>query len=196
MRVLRSLDPLPRVPRRVTVAGSSGSGKSSLAKELSELLNLPYVELDSLFHGPGWTVLDNWQDSVREIIRGDEWAIEWQGDPVRAETTERADVLVWLDHPRWLTVARTIRRTVRRRFAGVELWNGNKELPLHTFFTDRDHIVRWAWKSHPDIRARVVTLIEEGGHPHLIVVRLRGQREVDAWLRGPLRQALLAHRED
>jgi adenylate kinase family enzyme len=41
--------------RRVNVKGISGSGKSTFAVELARRLELPYIELDALHHGPNWS---------------------------------------------------------------------------------------------------------------------------------------------
>ena len=41
--------------RRVAVVGTSGSGKSTFARALAERMGVPFTELDSLHHGPGWT---------------------------------------------------------------------------------------------------------------------------------------------
>jgi hypothetical protein len=74
-----------------------------------------------------------------------------------------------------------------RRLRRQELWNGNREAPLRTFLTDREHVVRWAWATHAHIGPRVRALQER--RPDLVVVRLRSRREVDRWARGPLRSA-------
>ncbi|OXM43218.1 (d)CMP kinase [Amycolatopsis alba] len=186
MEIIGPDDALPvRRIRRAAVAGPAGSGKSTLARTLCERMGLPYVEFESFFHGPGWTVRETWQADVLEFLDGDEWAIEWQGEEVRERMTERLDVLVWLDHPRAMTMARTVVRTLKRRVGrGSKIAGGNVEGPLHTFFTDPDHIVKLAWRYHPMIRARVHKVIEENRYPDLVVVRLRGQRQVDRWLGG------------
>jgi len=41
--------------RRIAVTGTSGSGKSTVARILGARLGLPVVELDALFWGPAWT---------------------------------------------------------------------------------------------------------------------------------------------
>jgi len=41
--------------KRINVKGTSGSGKSTFAAELARRLDLPYVELDALHHGPNWS---------------------------------------------------------------------------------------------------------------------------------------------
>jgi hypothetical protein len=147
---------------------------------------VPYVALESFYLGPGWTVRDTWEAEVLDFLDGDVWAIEWQGEQVRDRMTARLDVLVWLDHPRALVMARVVTRTLKRRFGrGSKIAAGNVEGPLRTFFTDREHIVKMAWRYHPVLRARVRQVVEENRHPGLVVVRLRGQRQVNRWLRGP-----------
>ncbi len=192
MEIIGPDDALPgRRIRRVAVAGPAGAGKSTLARTLSERMGLPFVEFESFFHAPGWTVRETWQAEVLEYLDGDEWSIEWQGEEVRERMTERLDVLVWLDHPRAMTVARTVVRTLKRKAGrGSKIAGGNVEGPLHTFFTDPDHIVKLAWRYHPLIRARVHKVIEENRYPGLVIVRLRGQRQVDRWLDGALARNL------
>ena len=39
---------------RFNVVGSSGSGKSTIARAIAQALQIPYVELDALFWKRGW----------------------------------------------------------------------------------------------------------------------------------------------
>ena len=41
-------------PQRIVVVGCSGSGKSTMARELGRRLALPVVHLDVLHYLPGW----------------------------------------------------------------------------------------------------------------------------------------------
>ena len=45
--------------QRVLVMGSSGSGKSTFARRLSEITGIPFVSLDGLYWKPGWLAPDN-----------------------------------------------------------------------------------------------------------------------------------------
>lgn len=194
MRMIGPSDPLQvERLRRVAVAGPPGAGKSTLARSLCERLGLPFVEFESFYHAPGWTVRPTWREEVLKFLQSPEWAIEWQGEEVREQMTARIQVLVWLDHPRMLTVTRVVVRTIKRRLGrGSAIAGGNIEGPLRTFFTDPNHIIKDSWRRHKMMRARVRRVIAEDHHPNLVIVHLRGQRQVDTWLRGPFTQNIAA----
>ena len=87
--------------RRVAVLGTSGTGKTTVARGPSERLGVPFVELDALNHvGPDWIEATpvELRAKVAPIVATDSWVIDGSyrgklGDLV----VERADVVVWLD---------------------------------------------------------------------------------------------------
>ena len=186
--MLTERDPLPAPPRRVLVAGTSGSGKSTLAARIAREAGLPYTEIDALFHGPDWTPRPEFDDEVAALAGSEQWVTEWQYAPARPVLAARADLVVGLDLPRPIVMPRVVHRTVRRRIRHEELWNGNREAPLRTILTDRDHIVRWAWRTHAQHAQRMAALAAE--LPDLTIVRLRSTGAVERWLRGPLAAAV------
>jgi adenylate kinase family enzyme len=177
-------DPLPARPSRVLIAGSSGAGKTTLARRVARVLGLRHVEIDALFHGPDWVPRPSFADDVARFAGRPVWVTEWQYGPVRPLLADRADLLVWLDLPRRRVMAQVVRRTLRRRLLREPLWNGNVEPPLRTFLTDPEHIVRWAWTSHGGTAERVADL--HARRPELTIVRLPSHRAADRWVRGPL----------
>lgn len=165
-------------PARVIVVGTAGAGKTTLARAVAARLGIEHVEIDGLFHGPAWTPRPSFLDDVRAFVARDAWVTEWQYDAARPILLERATLAVWLDYPLSLRMVRVVRRTVVRRLRRETLWNGNVEGPLWTFVTDRDHIVRWAWRTrhkYDDIAAVVA-------HAGVPLVRLRSAAAADAWL--------------
>lgn len=156
---------------------------------LAGRLGVPYHELDALHHGPNWTQRPEFAVDVAAFAATDEWVAEWQYSAVRGLLLTRADLLVWLDLTRWQVARQLVPRTVSRRLRRVELWNGNIEPPLWRVFTDRGHLLRWAWRTYPRTAARVgevlgATVTDAADGP--VVVRLRSRREVTGWLDGPV----------
>ncbi len=166
--------------RKVAVIASATScGKTTVGLELASRLDVPFVELDALNHGPGWveaTALEL-RARVAPIVADDAWVIDGGyrhklGDLV----LEAADTVVWLDLPRRQWVPRLVRRTLRRILHREELWGGNRET-FRNAFLRRDGLLRFAWRNYGVRRA---TYPEQLARFH--VVRLRSQREVDEWL--------------
>jgi len=174
--------------RKVAViASASGCGKTTVGRLLATRLGVPFVELDALNHGPGWTeaTAEQLRARVAPIVATDGWVIDGGyrgklGDLV----LEAADTVVWLDLPRREWLPRLFRRTVRRIAGKQELWHGNRE-SFRNAFLMRDGLLRFAWRNYGVRRA---TYPSELARFHL--VRLRSQREVDAWL-GAIRPVLL-----
>lgn len=111
------------------MAGTSGSGKTTLSARIGEVLGVPHVEIDALFHGPGWTRRPDFVESVLQFSGGPAWVTEWQYGEVRETLAERADLMVWLDLPRRVVMRQVVHRTVRRRLRGEVLWGVNVEPP-------------------------------------------------------------------
>ncbi|KQU58837.1 AAA family ATPase [Rhodococcus sp. Leaf278] len=183
--ILEPNDAVSHRPSRIVVAGTSGSGKTTLSARLGSVLGIEHIEIDSLYHGPNWTPRATFESDVEELIARPSWVTEWQYEAVRDRLADRADLMLWFDLPRRTVMRQIVIRTLRRRFGRRELWNGNVEPPLHRIFFDRDHIIRWAWRTYPRTSKRVHHLNVR--RPESIIVRFESHREVDAWIAHCLR---------
>ena len=162
--------------QKIVVAGPSGAGKSTLARKIAERLDIPYAELDAMYHGPNWTKIPEFEENVDRLTAQTSWITEWQYDDVRPLLLERADTFVWLDLPFPLILWRVTVRTVRRAVTHEALWGGNHESPLHKIFTDKSNMIRWSIASRNQIHDELPTIVRE--HPDLRIVRLRSRRQV------------------
>jgi adenylate kinase family enzyme len=90
--------------QRILVMGSSGSGKSTFARRLSEITGLPIVSLDALFWKPGWVASDATEFNRRatEAAHRPRWIMDGNFTSSGAGELRRsvADAVVWFDLPR------------------------------------------------------------------------------------------------
>ena len=76
MPILDAVASLPVRPRRVLVAGTSGAGKTTVARRVAALLHIPHIEIDAPYHGPGWTPRDTFESEVHSFSAGSRWVTE------------------------------------------------------------------------------------------------------------------------
>jgi len=169
--------------RRVLVGGTPGAGKTTLARDIAARLGLPYVDMDSLYHGPNWQPRPEFHDDVRRFAATEAWVTDSHGySSVRDLLWSRADAVIWLDYPRRIVVWRLVRRTWLRRVRREVIFNGNIEPPLWTVFTDREHILRWAWSQYGLRRTDMLRRQGDPAYRDLTITRLRHPRETSRWL--------------
>ena len=167
------------VRKLAIISSASGNGKTTLGRELAARLEVPFVELDALVHGPDWveTPDDDLRAQVEPIVESDAWVIDGAyrgklGDLV----LDAADVVVWLDLPLRVWLPRLIRRTARRIRRREELWNGNRETLVNVIW-GRESLLVFAVRSHFRRRREYPEALASWR-----VVRLRSPAEVERFL--------------
>ena len=169
--------------RRIVVVGTTGSGKTTVARKLSRRLGIPHVELDALHWEPKWTpaATDVFRQRVAEALKGDAWVVDGNYSKARDLIWPRATDLVWLDHPLPVKMWRLFWRTLRRSITKEELWSGTYER-FRIGFMSRDSLFKWLLKSHWRMRRLYPQAIQQPEHAHLRVVHLRSQKHTRQWL--------------
>ncbi|MFL5759563.1 MAG: adenylate kinase [Thermomicrobiales bacterium] len=170
------------MPRRICVKGTSCAGKSTFAAELARRLDVTFVELDALFHGPNWSepTAEAFRASVRAAMAAATggWVIDGNYDSKLGDTVvDAADTIVWLDLPLSVKLGRLCGRTLHRIRGEVELWHGNRETWRGAVF-GRDSLFFWTIQRH--FRHRRQWPDKFGNDPRF--VRLRSEEEASAWL--------------
>ena len=167
---------------RVAVVGTTGSGKTTLAGQISHLLAIPHVELDSLHWEPNWTEapVEVFRNRVAQALSGTAWVVDGNYSKVRDIVWSRADTIVWLDYSLTVILGQLVRRTVQRIATREELWSGNRE-SLRTTFS-RESLFLWALRSYRRRQREYPALLARAEYAHLSIVHLRSPREALVWL--------------
>ncbi len=169
--------------RRISVVGTSGSGKSRLARELAEVLAVPCIELDAIFHQPGWVPLprQEFRARVEAVAAGDGWVIDGNYSSSAGPLVwRRADTVVWFDLPRRTVMRQIIVRTLRRISSRAELWNGNRERWRNFFsLNPQQSVIAWAWTKHAVYRQQYQAAALDPANAHLTFIRIANRADAD-----------------
>ena len=171
---------------RISIIGCSGSGKTTLARRAAEILGLPRLELDGVFHQPDWTPLPDeaFRAHVETFLtEHDAWIIDGNYDQVQDLVLKDATTVIWLHPPRWRAMWQVGLRTFWRGITRRELWNGNREAfsNFHSFKPERS-MLAWTWTTHPKAVERYSGLFESKAYDHLDVHCFTRRSEADHWL--------------
>lgn len=156
---------------RVVILGTSGAGKTTVARALGRAYQLPPIHLDALTDGSYRPVLGKtFDERVAEVVAGSDWIID--GDYQRRLgdlVLSHAEIAVWLDLPLPISLERMRKRTIAAIRSG--------DLTL------QPALISWVvHEVHSHVRRRLTMQKRLSAHPNLHVVHLRSQRQVDNWL--------------
>lgn len=169
-------------PSRVLFYGVTGSGKSSAARAYAARTGLPEFSADDdIGWLPGWRQPDTaiQRELAARIAGQDQWVLDSAYGVWRDLVVPRAELIVGLDYPRWLSLLRLIRRSLRRVIAREEVCNGNKETLGRLFAADS--IIGWHFRSFSRKRRVMRELQNAPGASKVLI--FRHPRELEAWLR-------------
>ncbi|MGC4805422.1 adenylate kinase [Micromonospora sp. DT233] len=163
--------------RRILIVGSSGAGKSTLARQVARRLDLPVIHLDRHYWQPGWVAPDHdrWRATVAALAAGPAWVMDGNYGGSLDLRLPRAELLVVLDLPWPLCLARVVRRRWERRAAG------RPDLPPDCPERLDLPFLRYVWRYPRQARPRVFAAVAAHA-PELPVVRLRSRAQLRRWL--------------
>ncbi|WP_246247486.1 DNA topology modulation protein FlaR [Piscibacillus halophilus] len=107
--------------KKIHIIGSVGSGKTTLAKYLSERYNIPYYELDNVVwerHPSGDIRRDekSRQNYINSIVNSKHWIIEGAyTEKWVSNSFEQADIIIFLNPKYSVRVYRIIQRFIKQK---------------------------------------------------------------------------------
>ena len=162
---------------RVVVFGCAGSGKTTLARELSARTGLALIERDAL----GTLGSQAYRDAVTMLVAQPRWILDAAPYYVEDVVYSAADTVIVLDYPKTVVMWRVLRRTLGvellRRPAGAHLPQGLAA------WRDREHAVRWAWISHRDRHTEGLALTTRAELADTDIIRFARPADTRRWLR-------------
>lgn len=161
---------------RVIIIGCGGAGKSTLARQLGEKLDIPVIHLDKLFWKPGWVSVsqEEFDELHRSALAGDKWIMDGNFNRTLPERIARCDTIIYLDFSRFACLMGVLKR-VLTTYGTVrpDMGEGCPERIDLEF-------LKWVWNFNKNKRAANYALLRNAAHAEAII--LKNRRQVAAFL--------------
>ena len=159
---------------RIMIIGCGGAGKSTLARQLGEKLNLPVVHLDQIWWKPG-----NWQHLEREEfdrrltqeLEKPRWIMDGNFNRTIEARLEQCDTVIYLDMNRLVCLKSWLGRVIQNwGHARADMAEGCAE------WFDPE-MAKWIWKFNKQNRSRYYALLEKTENKNIVILKSRRQAE-------------------
>lgn len=162
---------------RIVIIGCGGAGKSTLARQLGDKLDIPVVHLDKLFWKPGWVEMskDEFDALHRRELAKERWIMDGNFNRTMPERVARCDTIIYLDFSRFACLMGVLKR-VLTTYGTVrpDMGEGCPERFDLEF-------MKWVWNYNKNKRQRNYRLLNEAEHAETIV--LKNRRAVKLFLK-------------
>ena len=104
---------------KIHIIGCSGTGKTYLAKKLSNKYNIPHYDLDNIYWDNSSekygvkTEIEKRNKSLQNILEKDDWIIEGIYYKWLEQSFKNADIIYILDLPKYIYKFRIIKRFIK-----------------------------------------------------------------------------------
>jgi adenylate kinase family enzyme len=170
---------------KINVVGTSGSGKTTFGKQLAEILNILFIELDAIYWGPQWSGPTDQElfSRLREALKADSWVLDGNYSRTEDIKWEHIEAVIWLDFSFPRTVYQAILRAITRLHNQEELWSGTGNRESLRMLFSRDSIVLYTIQAYGRRKKKYHSYIGSDEYSHIHFHRLRSPREANQFLK-------------
>jgi energy-coupling factor transporter ATP-binding protein EcfA2 len=174
----------------INVVGTSGVGKSTLARRLAQILSVPYIEMDRLYWRAEWQGVPDEVFFARVVAATETpgWVLD--GNYNRSRPVNGAMSIWWCG---WIMVSPELcaRPSVGPSPGQAAVRSCGREPATESFrraFLSRDSIIWWTLKTWKNNRQRYQSDMTDPAYRHIRFVRLRHPRQTEDFIRQLQRQ--------
>lgn len=162
---------------RILIIGCGGAGKSTLARQLGEKLDIEVVHLDKLFWQPGWVERSDEEFDVilEQELEKPKWIMDGNFNRTMPKRLEKCDTVIYLDLSRFACL-RGVAKRIMTTYGRVrpDMGEGCPE----RFDLD---FLKWVWNFNKNKRKSYYRLLDEAEGIETIV--LKNRRQVKKFLK-------------
>jgi adenylate kinase family enzyme len=162
---------------RILIIGCGGAGKSTMARQLGDKLQIPVVHLDKLFWKPGW--VESSREEIDAKIMAEmakpQWIMDGNYNRTLEERMRHCDTIIYLDFSRFACLMGVLKRVITT-YGTVrpDMGEGCPERFDWEF-------LQWVWNYNKNKRESNYRLLNEATYAETIV--LKNRRAVKKFLK-------------
>ena len=160
--------------KKAIIIGCPGSGKSTFARKLRDISDLPLYHLDMIYWTPDRTIIpkEEFLEILSEILAQEQWIIDGNYASTMEWRMKCCDTIIFLDYPPEVCLAGAKERKGRAR----------PDLPwIETEDSDDGELMEYIRKFHEGHRPTILQLLEKYSEKNIIVFHNR--EEADEYLK-------------
>lgn len=162
---------------RIMLIGPGGAGKSTLARELGERLDIEVHHLDALLWKPGWTLTtrEEQKEIQRGLFDGERWIVDGNYGATMDLRLQAADTVIFMDMPRRVCMYGIFSRRIR--YHGKTRPDMQKDCPERLNY----EFIKWVWNYRKSKRSGVLSKLESLGSDKQVII-LKSRKDVRRFL--------------
>lgn len=169
---------------RIHLIGTAGSGKTTLARQLTQRLGLPHIELDAHYWQPQWrhrTNADFHRQYAAQIV-ADAWVVDGEYPEVNRHIWAKAELVIWLDYALPLVLGRVLRRGLVAALTKRNLWESGNYETLPQLF-GKQSLAHRARRTHRRRQQLYTKALDDPRFSHVRFLRFISPKATKQWLR-------------
>ncbi|WP_242220034.1 AAA family ATPase [Bacillus cereus group sp. BfR-BA-01380] len=165
-----------KLPNKIHIIGSVGSGKTTLARTLSSELQIPYYELDNVVwrrseKGDIRNTPEARDEKLNNIVSSNAWIVEGAHHTWVSQSFQHADTIIFLD----VTLSKRIYRITKRYILQLlRLEKANYKPSFNMFLK----MFKWTRDFERESKAGILHMLREHGYKLVI---LKDNREANIY---------------